>query len=92
MFVWRKEYVNQKPEAFSDRVSLLKRNQRIVKAMLFSIIVSLVSSICLWVGFVVTLAENNLSTTLCLSILGGALFLAGLCLLYLAGNILRSKK
>ena len=92
MFIWRKAYTNEKPEAFSDRESIAKRNVRMAKAITFSTVAAFLASIIFWFGFAVTLPEKNLSTTLCMGVFGGALFLAGALLLFLSISILRSKK
>ena len=92
MFIWRKAYEDKKPEAFSDRDSMAKRNARLAKAMTFSTVAAFLASILFWVGFAVTLPEENLSMTLSMGIFGGVLFLAGGGLLCLSISILRSKK
>lgn len=70
MFIWRKEYLDEKPESFSDAESLAKRNGRFVKAMSFSLAMCLIGSALLWTGFGVTLAENGVSDAAALGVVG----------------------
>lgn len=92
MFVWRKEYTDEKPAAFSDRESLFKRNARIANAITFSTVQVFVTSILCWTGFVFTLGNKDIGVTIALGILGGLTFFAGIGLLILSIRILRSKK
>lgn len=41
--IWRKEYKDERPEAFSDYESIIKRNRRIVAAISFSFISFLIA-------------------------------------------------
>lgn len=92
MFVWRKEYTDVVPEAFSDKESIQKRNARITKAISFSTVLAFLSSIVCWIGFAFTFQDGNVDATVCLAVLGGLTFLAGLLLLTLSILVLRKPK
>ena len=92
MFVWRKEYDDERPSAFSDRESLKKRNARIAQAMTFSTVMAFIASVICWIGFGVTLTDGDAVVTVALGVLGGLTFVAGISLLALSVRILRSKR
>lgn len=92
MFVWRKEYTEDKPQAFSDAENVGKRNARVARAMTFSTVMAFIAAILCWTGFALTLSEGSLSVTAALGALGGAAGIAGSLLLALSIRILRSKK
>lgn len=47
VYIWRKEYTNERPEAFSDNESIIKRNRRTVAAISFSLILLLIATVTL---------------------------------------------
>ncbi len=52
-FIWRKEYTQEKPESFSDKESLEKRNRRVIVAASVSFFMFLLTAIIVTVCFVV---------------------------------------
>ncbi len=70
IYVWRKEYSDERPEAFSDKENIKNRNRRFTKAISFSfaifLLASLIVTVCLllnishlsapdWVQFIIGL-------------------------------------
>ncbi len=51
IYVWRKEYFEERPEAFSDKENIKNRNRRFTKAISFSftifLLASLIITVCL---------------------------------------------
>ena len=92
MFIWRKEYFQEKPAAFSDRESIYKRNARVSQAILFSTVMAFIASILCWIGFGFTLSENDISARVAMGVLGCLTFIAGSVLLFISLQISRSKK
>ena len=59
-FIWRKEYTDKRPESFTSRESLEKRNKQVVSAVSVSFIIFLIVSIVLITSF--TISFSSLST------------------------------
>lgn len=53
VFVWRKQYTDERPESFSDVGNLMERNKRFIWAISFSFIMSLLAAIVVSVCFVI---------------------------------------
>jgi cation transporter-like permease len=68
--VWRKAYTNDRPESFSDRESLIRRNKRVrnvvvicLIAFLFALLAGLIGiGICIYYGKIEKLIELSLET------------------------------
>lgn len=54
-FIWRKEYTNEKPESFSDKESVEKRNNRVFWAASVSFIMFLLMALIISVFFVINI-------------------------------------
>lgn len=53
VFIWRKEYTQERPESFSDKESLEKRSRRVIAAASVSFVMFLLTAIIVTVCFVV---------------------------------------
>ena len=60
-FIWRKEYIDKRPESFTNLESLEKRNKQVVYAVSVSFIMFLIISIVLITAFIMKF--SNLSTS-----------------------------
>lgn len=47
-FIWRKEYSSSRPESFTDRESLIKRNQQVINALTACFAVMIIAAAGLW--------------------------------------------
>lgn len=45
IYIWRKEYTDERPEAFSDKENIKYRNRRFTKAISFSFVIFLLASL-----------------------------------------------
>jgi len=52
-FIWRKKYTQERPESFSDKESLKKRNRRVIAAASVSFFIFLLTAIIVTLCFVV---------------------------------------
>ncbi|MCH4198725.1 MAG: DUF2812 domain-containing protein [Clostridium tyrobutyricum] len=59
-FIWRKEYTNKRPESFTSRESLEKRNKQVIYAVSISFIIFLIAFIIIITTFI--LNSSNLSS------------------------------
>lgn len=57
-FVWRKEYTDVRPESFSDRESVVKRNQRVKNAVTVAFTLFLLGIAALIAGIVVCVVRG----------------------------------
>lgn len=91
MYVWRKEYGTERPEAFSDVEAVRNRNERYAKAITFSTVMAYAASLIFWIGFAATRTEPGY-LSLGMGAGGTLLFLIGTGLLFLSITIARSRK
>lgn len=91
MYVWRKEYGAERPEAFSDVEAVRNRNERYAKAITVSTIMAYAASLIFWIGFAATRTKPG-SLSLGMGAGGTLLFLIGTGMLFLSITIARSKK
>jgi hypothetical protein len=82
LFVWRKEYSDERPEAFSDKESILKRNRRFVKAISFSFALFIIASLVVTISFFMNLPRLDTG--------GIVQFILGMILSYLLTALLAS--
>lgn len=55
IFIWRKEYGEERPEAFSDNENIKKRNRRFTKAISFSLVLFIIASLIITASFLVNM-------------------------------------
>jgi hypothetical protein len=60
IFVWRKEYIDERPEAFSDKENLMKRNRRFIMAISFSLVLFSIASLIVTASFIVNLSRLDI--------------------------------
>lgn len=72
VYIWRKEYKNERPEAFSDQESIIKRSRRTVAAISFSLISLIIALVTQSIFFFISkqltsskLIQLGLGITLC---------------------------
>jgi len=72
VYIWRKEYKNERPEAFSDNESIIKRNRRTVAAISFSLISLIIALVTQFIFFFISkpltsskLVQLGFGITLC---------------------------
>jgi hypothetical protein len=54
VYIWRKEYKNERPEAFSDNESIIKRTRRTVAAISFSFISLIIALVAQFIFFFIS--------------------------------------
>lgn len=82
IYVWRKEYSSERPEAFSDTENIRNRNRRFTRAISFSFAIFTLASLIITICFLINI--RNLS-------LGGLVqFILGLLLSYSIAFLLAS--
>lgn len=84
-FIWRKEYTDERPESFTNRESLEKRNKQVISAVLVSFTMFTIVSIVLITAFIMTF--SNLSAGSIVQFTLG-IVLSSAFTLYL-GNVIR---
>lgn len=57
IFIWRKEYTNVRPEAFSDKENIKNRNRRFTKAISFSLAIFTIASFVISACFLVNMSR-----------------------------------
>ena len=72
VYIWRKEYKNERPEAFSDNESIIKRSRRTVAAISFSLISLIIALVAQFTFFFISkpltsskLVQLGFGITLC---------------------------
>jgi len=79
VYVWRMEYKDKRPEAFTDKESITSRNNRTVAAVSFSFVIFLVATIAIAVSLIFfpsSLSPNDRIQLIIAAILFGVFALA----------------
>ncbi len=90
MYVWRRAYGAERPEAFTDAAAVRNRNERYAKALTVSTVMAYAASLLFWIGFAATRTQPGL-LSIGMGACGTILFLIGTGLLLLSITITRRK-
>lgn len=58
-YVWRREYAGERPESFTDKENIERRNKRFALAVLINLILFSLITLAIMIGFTVTFAETD---------------------------------
>ena len=92
IFVWRKQYDNERPESFSDKENRIARNKRLTAAISFSFILFLLTSLSILTCFIWNF--NRLTIGGLIQFILGSLLSCGLtiCIGYVMWKISKNRE